>query len=210
LCSTVDIALGAIRVRTKGPIESTHEQVLLDRCRKRDLDAFAKIVDAYQTRILGFLRRMLRDEDDALDLAQEVFLRAFQSLDSFDGRSSLRSWLFTIAYNLCVDRARRRARSPKNVSMDAELTEDGPCELPDLRWDPAMAALHGELSGAVESALESMSDKLKSVLLMHDREDMGYEEIARAVNVPVGTVKSRLFLARAHLKRELRAYLAER
>jgi RNA polymerase sigma-70 factor (ECF subfamily) len=208
--NVVNTALGAIQVKTKGPIETIHEKVLLDKSKKRDLDAFSRIVDAYQGRVLGFVRRMLRDEDDALDVTQEVFLRAFQGIDNFDGRSSLRSWLFTIAHNLCVDKARRKARTPGHTSLEADSVIDEAIEFPDFRWDPADAAIKAELLVVLETALDSMSDKLKSVLLLHDREDMGYEEISQTVNIPVGTVKSRLFLARAHLQRALGEYLNER
>ena len=197
-------------MKTKGPIESIHEKVLLDKSKKRDLDAFSKIVDAYQGRVLGFARRMLRDEDDALDLTQEVFLRAFQGIDGFDGRSSLRSWLFTIAHNLCVDKARKRARTPGQTSIETDPQTEDTIDFPDVRWDPADAAVQAELMIVLDKALDTMSEKLKSVLLLHDREDMGYEEISQTVDIPVGTVKSRLFLARAHLQRALGDYLNER
>jgi len=80
-------------------------------------------------------------------------------------------------------------------------------EVPDDRWEPEKLAMEGELADAVEHAISTMSPKLRSVLLMHDREDASYEEIAQAMSLPVGTVKSRLFLARSHMQNELKRYL---
>lgn len=184
------------------------ELALIERCRRQDAEAFARIVDAYQNRVYGFIRRMVNDADDATDIAQEVFIRAYQSFGRFDGRSSLRTWLFRIAHNLCVDRSRKLGRTPDRTSLDAYGADDeAAIEIPDQRWDPQTIVLDDELMSIVEAALTTMSDKLRTVLLLHDREDFAYEEIAQTLEVPVGTVKSRLFLARAHLQKAVGAYL---
>lgn len=193
---------------TRRPIDLAAEQALVDQCRRQDFEAFGKIVDAYQVRIHGFVKRMVRNEEEALDVTQEVFIRAFQSMARFDGRSTLRTWLFRIAHNLCVDRSRRADRSPDFTSLETAYVEDEPVEFADQRWNPEDLVTNAELGQIVEQALETMSEKLRTVLLLHDKEDMGYEEIARTVDVPVGTVKSRLFLARAHLQKWVGDYLA--
>lgn len=191
-------------------IDAAAEQALLEQVRRQDLAAFSKIVDAYQARIYGFVKRMVRSEEDALDISQEVFVRAFQAIDRFDGRSGLRTWLFRIAHNLCVDRARRAERAPVMLTMEPGECDDGqPREVADARWNPEDVVMNGELMEVVEAALGTMSEKLRTVLLLHDKEDMGYEEISRTVDVPVGTVKSRLFLARAHLQEHVGRYLAK-
>lgn len=190
-------------------IDAAAEQALLEQVRRQDLDAFSKIVDAYQSRIFGFVKRMVRSEEDALDISQEVFVRAFQAVDRFDGRSGLRTWLFRIAHNLCVDRARRSERMPVSVSLEPAEGEEGQRDVADARWNPETVVLREELQAVVEEALASMSEKLRTVLLLHDKEDMGYEEISKTVDVPVGTVKSRLFLARAHLQDHVGRYLAK-
>src|SRR5438132_828895 len=92
--------------------DSAIEIALVERCRKQDAEAFGRIVDAYQHRVYGFVKRMVSDVEEAADVSQEVFIRAYQAFARFDGRSSLRTWLFRIAYNLCVDRARRADRAP--------------------------------------------------------------------------------------------------
>lgn len=200
--------LGAIRLSPTRRPEALNETVLVDRCRRNDAEAFARLVDAYQNRIYGFVRRMVRDPEDAADISQEVFVRAFSNFSRFDGRSSLRTWLFRIAYNLCVDRARRNDRAPMEQRLDTALDDDEPMELPDSRWQPDEIVLSGEFRDVIEEAIGSMSEKLRTVLLLHDREDLPYDEIAATIGVPVGTVKSRLFLARAHLQKAVSPYLS--
>jgi RNA polymerase sigma-70 factor (ECF subfamily) len=186
------------------PREST-EQSLVERCRKQDLEAFGKLVDAYQNRVFGFVRRMIPNPDEAADVTQEVFIRAFQNFARFDGRSSVRTWLFRIAHNLCIDRARRSNRAPTEVGL-VDPAEGEEIEIADYRWQPDQLALDEELMTIVEDAIMGMSEKLRSVLLLHDKEDMAYEEIAEMLSLPVGTVKSRLFLARSHLQNALKKY----
>jgi RNA polymerase sigma-70 factor (ECF subfamily) len=171
------------------------------------MDAFGKLVDAYQNRVFGFVRRMVPNAEEASDVTQDVFIRAFQSFGRFDGRSSVRTWLFRIAYNLCIDRARKADRSVSEVSMSMSVDSDEQFDVADSRWQPETIAMDVELQEAVEDGIRTMSEKLRTVLILHDREDTPYEEIARIVGVPVGTVKSRLFLARAHLQGVLRNYL---
>ena len=203
----MDICFGARPLRPTRNLDLGDEQVLVERCRREDPEAFAKIVDAYQGRVFGFVRKMVRDPDEAADVAQDVFIRAFQSFKRFDGRSSLRTWLFKIAHNLCIDRSRRRERSLHETSLEPPVDEDAEWDLPDTRWDPETMAVDGEFMGVIDKGIEGMSEKLRSVLLLHDREDMAYEEIASVLELPLGTVKSRLFLARAHLHGVIQAYL---
>lgn len=188
-------------------VDSSPEAELVARCRMKDAEAFSKVVDAYQSRVLGFVRRMVPDSEEAADIAQETFVRAFQGFGKFDGRSSLRTWLFRIAYNLCVDRSRRLEHRYAPLRLDLGFDEDESFDVPDDRWDPESLVLDAELKTKLEEGIASMSDKLRSVLLLHDREDMAYEEIANVLKIPVGTVKSRLFLARAHLQKVLGPYL---
>lgn len=188
-------------------LDHAAELALLERCRRQDAEAFSRIVDAYQNRLYGFIKRMVPDAEEAADIAQEVFVRAFQSIGRFDGRSSIRTWLFRIAHNLCVDRARRSSRAPSELRIDAASDETEALEIRDDRWDPQEVALSEEMQSIVEAGIAGMSDKLRTVLVLHDREEMAYEDIAKVLDIPVGTVKSRLFLARAHLQNVLGPYL---
>jgi RNA polymerase sigma-70 factor (ECF subfamily) len=202
------LATSLARFRVQQMIDPATESALVDRCRQNDFEAFGRLVDAYQSRVFGFVRRMVPNAEEASDLTQEVFIRAFQSFSRFDGRSSVRTWLFRIAYNLCVDRSRKASRTPAEVSNVGPDGEDQ-FEAPDHRWTPEQVTLNAELEAVVERGILSMSEKLRSVLLLHDREDLAYEDIALALNVPVGTVKSRLFLARAHLQKVLNEYFGD-
>lgn len=188
-------------------LDTATEQVLVEKCRRQNYEAFGQLVDAYQSRVLGFVRGMVHNSEEALDITQEVFIKAFQAFGRFDGRSSLRTWLFRIAYNLCVDRSRKLGRSLEEFSVDAVGSDGESWEMPDQRLNPEEFILDAELIGHVHRGVEAMSDKLRTVLLLHDQEEMSYEEIASTVNVPIGTVKSRLFLARAFLQKYLAEYM---
>ena len=149
---------------------------------------------------------MVPNPEEAADITQDVFIRAFQNFARFDGRCSVRTWLFRIAYHLCVDRARKVERTPAHVAMvDAE--EGDEIEVSDTRWQPDQLVIDEELMEVVEQGIRSMSEKLRTVLILHDKEDMQYDEIAQTLDVPIGTVKSRLFLARAHLQNVVKQYL---
>lgn len=204
----MELSIGAHAIRMKHDLAT--EEVLIERCRRQDADAFARIVDAYQNRVFGFVRRMVPNPDEASDIAQEVFIRAYQSFGRFDARSSLRTWLFRIAYNLCIDRSRRAKRGLDETSIEMAGEDDGVFEVPDCRWDPETLVMDDELWEVVDKGIEQLSDKLRSVLVLHDREDFAYEEIAQTLGLPVGTVKSRLFLARAHLQKVVGSYLQSR
>lgn len=200
---------GTLRLNQTKQLDDASERALIERCRRNDYEAFGRFIDAYQHRVHGFVRRMVPNLDEAEDLTQEVFIRAFQHFASFDGRCSIKTWLFRIANNLCIDRARKLNRTPAQGDYYNRGEEDEPIEVSDVRWEPERIALDDELIRHIEAAIATMSEKLRSVLLLHDREDMAYDEIAAALGIPVGTVKSRLFLARNHLQNVLSDYLKQ-
>ena len=205
----MELALGARRLFGTKAAPEAAESTLIDRCRRGDAEAFGRFVDLYQARVTGFVRRMVATSDDAEDLAQETFLRAFQSFERFDGRSSVRTWLFRIAHNLCIDRARRLDRRVEEAPLvDGE--DESAIDVSDSRWQPDRILLDDELREAIERGIAAMSEKLRAVLLLHDREEMAYDEIGATLGIPVGTVKSRLFLARGHLQATVKTYLEEK
>lgn len=189
-----------------GAAELGLEESIIERCKSRDAEAFGLLVDKYQARVYGYVRRMLRDTEEAEDVAQEVFVKAFQHISRFDGRASVGTWLFKIASNLCIDRSRRKEKRPETVSFSGSAERE--YDKPDGRWDPQASLVAGEMEKTIEAAIGELSDKLRSVLLLHDLEGLSYDEIAQAAGIPVGTVKSRLFLARTHLQNALAGYLA--
>lgn len=202
----MEFCIGATRVNVRKPHDQASEASIIDRCRRQDFEAFGQLVDAYQNRVFGFVRRMVPNQEEAADITQDVFIRAFQNFARFDGRCSVRTWLFRIAYHLCVDRARKSDRSPIEVGL-IDPKEGEEIDVADTRWQPEQLAINEELMSVIEEGIASMSEKLRSVLILHDKEDMAYEEIAQTLDLPVGTVKSRLFLARAHLQDVLRRYM---
>lgn len=202
----MEICLGKQYVNASMQDHTDVEPSLIERCKKQDYEAFGKFVDVYEARIFGYVKRLIGRTEEAQDITQDVFIRAYQAFPRFDERASAKTWVFRIAHNLCIDSLRKSGRRVDEVSFGTnEDSEEW--EVPDDRWQPDSIAMNQELQSVVESALGSMSEKLRSVLLLHDKEDASYEQISEVLNVPVGTVKSRLFLARAHLQKALGQYL---
>ena len=204
----MELTIGAVRGKLAKPQDYASEAALVDRCRRQDVEAFGRFVDLYQSRVFGYVRRMTPNPEEASDVTQEVFIRAFQSFDRFDGRCSAKTWLFRIAHNLCIDHSRRRDRHVSEVTLTDPNDGQESYDVADERWEPERLMMNAELIEIVESAIRQLSDKLRSVLLLHDREDMAYDEIAQTLGIPVGTVKSRLFLARGQLQTVLKEYLS--
>lgn len=190
-----------------GGLDPIDEAQIIRRCREHDAEAFRWLIRRYQSRIYNFARRMLTSADEAEDVTQEVFLKAFKNIRSYDGRAAVSTWLFKIASNLCVDRARRRKRRSEAVSLDAG-PESALLEPTDSTWDPESHAVATDMRAALDVAIASLSEKLRPVLLLHDVEGMDYKQIADSLGIPLGTVKSRLFLARGHLQAALEPYLS--
>lgn len=189
------------------------EAWLIERAQQQDESAFDQIVELYADKLYNYIVRMLGNSQDAEDVLQEVFLRAYQGLPQFDGRASLSTWLFRIATNLCIDHYRKQERRVKTVSLYRERADDSEdeneeWEFPDMQTpDPMQAVLDKELQEVVERAVQELSPKLKTILLMYDVEGLSYEEIAQALGIPMGTVKSRLHLARTEIQKKVSAYL---
>lgn len=203
---TMSTSVNADNLDKQRTHDDRRDRALVEQARTSDIDAFGRIIDVYNARLYGFVLRMVRNEEEALDITQETFIRAYQSLKRFDGRSSLRTWLFRIAQNLCIDRARKIKRNPAAESVDWSDDSQNGFELEDKQSNPEQRLLQEELHGTVEVAIGMLSEKLREVLLLHDGEGMGYEEIAKTLEVPVGTVKSRLFLARQSLQKQIVTY----
>ena len=181
---------------------------LVERCRSSDDAAFSEVVARYKAKIYNYLYRMTGSADDAEDLTQEVFIRMYTSIDSFRGQSSLNTWLFRIAGNLCIDRFRRARNRAAAYSLDAPAGDDDlASEVPDTTYEPHRMLENAEMAEQIQMALSKLPDKLRSTLLLHDIEGLPYEEIAQVVGCPLGTVKSRLFNARIQLRQHLAGYL---
>ena len=172
---------------------------LITECLQGRTDSFGQLVTRYQERLFGTLVTMLGSVEDARDVAQEAFVQAYQKLDSFRGQSAFYSWLFRIALNSSVDHHRRQRRP--TVSIDAAREQTG-AEPTDLHPDtsPSFSIERTERQKLVQLALSKLSPEYRQVLVLKEMEDMKYEEIAAAVKIPVGTVRSRIHRGRAELK----------
>lgn len=183
---------------------------LIARCRASDSAAFDQIVQRYQDRVFSYVRHLIPDRQDAEDIAQEVFLRAYASLGSFESRASLQTWLFRIATNLSIDYLRkRRSRDRVPVSLDALQAEGRAQDIGTgaVRQDPANAVVQSEFRSRLLKAVEELPERLRTVLVLHDIEGLPYDQIAGILRCPLGTVKSRLFHARMALRGLMQPYL---
>jgi RNA polymerase sigma-70 factor (ECF subfamily) len=171
---------------------------------------FEPAVRSYKDKIFHYVCRLTGDVEEAEDITQEVFVRAYRSRETFRGECSYMTWLHRIAINLCIDRARDRQRRVDDaVSLDAPLdSDDAPgWEPSDWSHDPCRELERAELRERVQQSLGTLPDKLRNVVVLYFMQDLSYEEIAATMECSVGTVKSRLFNAKARLARKLRSYV---
>jgi RNA polymerase sigma-70 factor (ECF subfamily) len=186
------------------------DTALVLRAQANDRAAFNEIVLRYKGKVYNYISRMIHNALDAEDLTQETFVRAYLSIRSFQSRASLNTWLFRIATNLCIDYSRKQKTHVQTASLSHEDEEDGAetqREIPDQAFDPQRLLLNKELGHCLETALRELPDKLRTAVLLYDIEGLSYEEIAAIVDCPLGTVKSRIFNARAALREKLAPYL---
>lgn len=185
------------------------DRALVARAQQGDADAFETLVRKYYQRLYRVLAVQLGNEEDARDVLQETFLRAFRHLKAFRGDCSFYSWLYRIARNAAVDTIRRRRQAGRTRSLEAlreatgaEATDGNPDVLPSHGIDTA------ERQRLVRDAIARLPDEFRTVLVLRELDGMSYEEIAEAIGHPVGTVRSRLHRARAHLKQLLERMLS--
>ncbi len=183
---------------------------LMLRVKRGDSAAFAVLVEKYQQPILNLVARTLRDPVEAEDLAQTVFVQAWKSAVRYQASAKFSTWLFTIARNLCLNELRRRARHPAEP-LDALHPEH---EGETLRQpadtqtaSPPDALLHGELEHKIEEALAALPENQRTALLLCQRDELSYEEIARVLGCSLSATKSLIFRGRETLKQKLKPYL---
>lgn len=177
----------------------------IQRLKKGDRDAFNDIVREYEKQVINIAFGMLSDREDAFDAAQEVFIKVYKSIDSFRGQSSFTTWIYRITANVCNDMLRKRQRSAKTISIYQNEGEDKNtvAELTDTNPTPEEAVELNERQRVVREGIASLSDDFKAVITLCDIEGFSYEEAAKILSVPHGTVKSRLNRARNALKKKL-------
>jgi RNA polymerase sigma-70 factor (ECF subfamily) len=172
---------------------------LLQRLRAGDPHAFEELVIAYQHRVFGVALRMLGSRAEAEEIAQEVFLRAHRAIADFRGEARLGTWLYAIASRLCLNRL---ASPDRRVARGDDVLMDVAASTPDA----AVAAERAELDAALRAAIAELPDDRRLVLVLRDVEGLSYEQIAEALALDPGTVRSRLHRARMQLKEKLERF----
>ena len=163
--------------------------------------AFSKLVDRYRDRLMNVIGRMLASSEEAEDVVQETFLRVYQHRESFDFKHCFSTWLYTIALNLARNELRKKKKYKFVDIFDMQNKE----------VETAVEAkIPSNLGPAIQAAIEALPDKYKTAFLLRDIEEMPYEEVARVLSVPLGTVKSRVNRARSILREKLKPRMEER
>ena len=188
--------------------EETSELSLVQAAKKGDLEAFSDLVKRYDRNIFRIAQHITHNEDDAQDVVQEAFLKAYQNLNQFQGNSKFYTWLVRIAVNEALMKLRRR-RTDRTVSIDEDVeTEEGsmPREVAD--WSPNPEQLYGqsELSDILKKTIQGLPPSFRTVFVLRDVEGMSTEETAEMLSLSIPAVKSRLLRARLQLRERLAKY----
>jgi len=176
------------------------EKEIIHRVLGGDKNAFEGLVLENQKNVYNLALKMTRNEEDAMDISQEAFVKAFRQLGNFRGDSRFSVWMYRLTYNLCIDFLRRKKKETNVISLDFE-DDSGDVmslEIPDLRDMPEDSVVRGEMRKNITESIYALPLKHREMVVMREITGMSYDEIAKTLKMNVGTVKSRL--ARARLK----------
>jgi RNA polymerase sigma-70 factor (ECF subfamily) len=192
------------------PANADPDAALMLRVKQGDRAAFAALVEKYQQPVMNFIYRTLRDETEAEDLAQNVFLQVYKSAYRYKRSAKFSTWLFTIARNLCLNEIRRRSRHPAE-SLDATHpeSEDQPLRQFEDKENPlpGESLLQQELTEKIEQALAELPENQRTALLLCRQDELSYEEIAEVLDCSLSATKSLIHRGRETLKQKLKPYL---
>ncbi|MBW7888361.1 MAG: sigma-70 family RNA polymerase sigma factor [Bacteroidetes bacterium] len=201
------------------PIPKTKEEILAQRkldsraedsrnikaALKGNQAAYRAIMAKYHDQVYNLLYRMIHQKDEVRDLTQEAFIKAFQSLQNFNEEFAFSTWLFKIATNNCIDYIRKKKLATFSIDKPIEAKEsEYTFEIPDSSFEPDKELIEGQRTKLLEDAINALPEKYRQVILMRHTEDMDYQEIADALNLPLGTIKAHIFRAREMLNKSLR------
>jgi RNA polymerase sigma-70 factor, ECF subfamily len=186
--------------------DSESDLVLVKRVQRGDKSAFDLLVRKYQHKVVKLVLRYVRNPAEAEDIAQEAFIKAYRALPQFRGDSAFYTWMYRIAINTAKNSLASRDRSP--IAYDLDLTDPEESHSVQTRLQdpdtPEGMALTEEIRGIVNSAIEALPEELKTAIVLRELDGLSYEEIAAAMECPVGTVRSRIFRAREAIDKRLR------
>ena len=186
------------------------DAALMLRVKRGDRVAFTALVEKYKQPVMNFVYRSLRDETEAEDLAQNVFLQVYKSRARYERTAKFSTWLFTIARNLCLNEIRRRSRHPaESIEETISENEDAPPrQYEDKKISlPTENVLQGELSGKIEEALAGLPENQRTAILLCRHDELSYEEIARVLGCSLSATKSLIHRGRETLKEKLKPHL---
>ena len=193
---------------------SIDDSVLVEKCRRGDYDAMERLIIKYQNRIYNVILKICANADDAAELTQETFVKVIENINKFQGRSSFYTWAFRIAVNLTLNYCRRSVRLPvKSLEARTDRGQEDKKQLlkdflsDDSSPDPAAVAQNKELCEMALKALMELDDAQRTVIVLRDIEGMNYAQIARVLDIELGTVRSRLSRARSNLRDIMEAFL---
>jgi RNA polymerase sigma-70 factor, ECF subfamily len=179
------------------------DKTMAHRIATGDRSAFAEFVDLFGPRIQALTRRYTSSHADAEDLTQEIFLDLYRSIGTFRGGSALSTWVYRVALNHCLKHCERKPAA--TVELDEAVVE----ARASAGADPCKSAASSELRDQVHGALDGLSPEHRNVVILHELQELTYSECASILNVPIGTVKSRLYYAFCALRRTLAAYVVD-
>lgn len=198
-------------VSLKEDYSATPDDRLVALSKQGDTEAFQELVFRHRDKIYARAYLMMRNEDEALDLSQEAWVKAWQRLAQFQGESSFATWITRIVINLCLDELRRQKKVKAESIEDLQEESGGVERQMPVEWNnPTEGLEKDELRKRIDSAMEKLSDAHRTVLVLHEFEGLEYKEIARRVGISIGTVMSRLFYARRRLATLLQGLKRER
>ncbi|MBT8122824.1 MAG: RNA polymerase sigma factor RpoE [Gammaproteobacteria bacterium] len=188
--------------------ERSIDQALVERVQAGDKTAFDILVQKYQSKIIQLAYRYVHDQDEAMDIAQEAFIKAYKALGRFRGDSAFYTWIYRIAINTAKNYLVASNRRPPRSDIDAVDAEqyDGATGLKEYAT-PERLLLKDEIKETIAGAIEGLPDDLRTAITLRELEGMSYEEIAQAMDCPIGTVRSRIFRARDAIDIKLRPLL---
>ena len=190
--------------------QSDPDAALMLRVKRGDRAAFAELVDKYKQPVMNFIFRRLRDDTEAEDLAQNVFLQVYKSRARYKQTAKFSTWIFTIAHNLTLNELRRRSRHPAESLEDThtENEEQPPRQIEDKSQVAAPDnVLQGELAQKIDEALDELPENQRSAILLCRQEDLSYEQIAKVLRCSLSATKSLIHRGRETLKEKLKPYL---
>jgi RNA polymerase sigma-70 factor (ECF subfamily) len=199
-------APGAPEPRPVDEEARAHEARLLERCREGDLDAFDELVAQHQSKIFNLCSWMLGDRDEAGDAAQDAFVRAWRAIGNFRADAAFGTWMHRIAVNVCLDARAKRAKAPLTYSALERPDDEGESRTfdpADKADTPEQAVTRRERRQVVLEALAQLPEHHRAVLVLFDIQGYSYEDAAQVLELPMGTLKSRLNRARAALRKSL-------